>query len=237
VTASPSISQLESSFGVRFRDQADLYTSTGAYNKPWVFAFNIIAGMKSASVNVQSMTIPTACNYNTTEFINTLAGYSYPPTATSPVGVQVDSVPPVVVSYKTFVPAGSYTTGTFIDIVVTMSQGVVFSQLPDPNSQAAIDASAMGEVPPLCPFVQLNSNAYAPLRGYALINDRTRLLFIYEVKDGEGTPEGVGLDFAQFSVIQLNGGSIRSATTGLAAEFTLMRRAHGSVGECPGITP
>ncbi len=56
VTAAPYISQLESSYRVRFQDQGDLYTSTGAYNKPWVFVFNIDGGMRSASVIVQSMT-------------------------------------------------------------------------------------------------------------------------------------------------------------------------------------
>lgn len=228
-TASPYISQVESSFRVRFQDQADLYTSTGAYNKPWVFVVNINAGMKSASVIVQSMTIPTSCNYNATTFINT--GHSYPPAATYPSGVQIDSVPPVVLSYKTSAAAGSYTTGARIEIIVRFSRDVVFSQLPDPFSQAAIDAAAIGDVPSGCPYVQLNSNAYAPLRGYALSNDQKRLLFIYEVKDGEETPAGVGLDLTQFSVIQLNGGIIKSARTGQAANFTSMSSAYGGVGE------
>ena len=109
VPASPIVSQVESSYKVRFQDQADLYTSTGAYNKPWVFAFNINAGMKSASVIVQSLTVPTACNYNKTKFLNEL--YPYPPTATVPSGVQIDTVLPAVSSYSTTASAGNYTSG------------------------------------------------------------------------------------------------------------------------------
>ena len=228
VPASPFIASVESSYRVRFQDQPDLYTSTGAYSKPWIFAFNINAGMKSASVIVQSLTVPTACNYNATRFLNESLAYS--PAATVPSGVQIATIPPVVVSYKTSVAAGSYTTGSFIDIVVTMTQTVVFSQLPDQYSQAALDAAAVGEVQPLCPYVQLNSNAYAPLRGYALPNDQTKLLFMYQVSDGEATPNGVGLDLAEYSGLQLNGGSIKSASTGLAADFSSMKSAYGSVG-------
>ena len=229
VLASPYTSQVESSYRVRFQDQAELYTSTGAYNKPWVFAFNINAGMKSASVLVRSLMIPAACNYNATTFVN--GGLSYLPTATIPAGVQIKTIPPVVVSYTTSVPAGSYTAGAYIDIVVTMTQAVVFSQLPDQFSQAAIDAASLGQIQPLCPYVQLNSNAYVALQGYALPNDPTKLLFMYQVSAGESTPDGVGLDLAEFTGLLLNGGSIKSATTGLAADFSSMRSAYGSVGE------
>ena len=109
VTAAQYISPLESSFRVRFQDQADLYTSTGAYNKPWVFALNIVAGMKSAAVVVQSMVVPTGCNFGSTTFLN--SELSYPPTATSPVGVQIDTVLPAVSSYSTTASAGNYTSG------------------------------------------------------------------------------------------------------------------------------
>jgi hypothetical protein len=135
------------------------------------------------------------------------------------------------VSYKTSAAAGTYTAGDRIEIIVRFSQDVVFSQLPDMYSQAAIDAAAIGDVPSGCPFVQLNSNAYAPLRGYAVTNDSTRLLFVYQVGEGEETPGSVGLDLAQYSVIQLNGGSIKSARTGLAANVTAMSSAYGSVGK------
>ena len=109
VAASSYVSQVEASYRVRFKDQADLYTSTGVYNKPWVFAFNIAAGMKSAPVIVQTMTIPKSCNSNTSTFLNT--AYDYPPTATVPNGVQIDTVLPAVVSYSTTAAAGNYTTG------------------------------------------------------------------------------------------------------------------------------
>ena len=229
VPASPFIASVESSYRVRFQDQPDLYTSTGAYSKPWVFAFNVSAEMKSAALYVQSITIPAACNYNAVPFIN--SGYVYYPSSTLPAGVQIDSAAPAVLSYKTSASAGSYTTGARIEIIVRFSRDVVFSPLPDPYSQAATDAAAVGDVASGCPFVQLNSNAYAPLRGYALTNDSTRLLFVYQVSDGEATPGGVGLDLAAYTTIQLNGGAIKSARTGVAVDLTSMSSAYGSAGE------
>ena len=80
------------------------------------------------------------------------------------------------------------------------------------------------------PFMELNSGAYAPLQGYALPNDKTKLLFVYSVSNGEATPPGIGLDLEEFSVIQLNGGSITGATTGLDVDFNLMSSAYGSLG-------
>ena len=78
--------------------------------------------------------------------------------------------------------------------------------------------------------MELNSGAYAPLLGYALPNDKTKLLFVYKVNDGEATPPGIGLDLEEFSVIQLNGGSITGATTGLDVNFDLMSSAYGALG-------
>ena len=109
VRASPFASQVEDSYRVRFKDQANLYTSTGIYNKPWVFALDITAGMKSASVIVGSVMIPSGCNSNTSTFIN--SAYDYPPTATVPNGVLIDTVLPAVVSYSSTSPAGNYTSG------------------------------------------------------------------------------------------------------------------------------
>ena len=231
VAASPYYSQVETTYRVRFEEQAELYTSSGAYNKPWVFALNVTAGMESTSVYVQSMTIPSGCNYNTTTFFN--SAQTFLSSATIPTGVQIDTIPPLVLSYKTSALAGSYTAGARIEIIVRFSREVVFSQIPDPSSQAAIAAGTAGYIPSGCPFVQLNSNAYAPLQGYALANDSTRLLFVYQVGNGEATPAGVGLDLAQYTGIQLNGGIIKSARTGLAADFSSMGGAYGSVGKLP----
>ena len=229
VAASPYYSQVEASYQVRFEEQAELYTSSGAYNKPWVFTLNVTAGMESTSVYVQSMTIPSGCNYNTTTFFN--SAQTFLSSATIPTGVQIDTIPPLVLSYKTSALAGSYTAGARIEIIVRFSREVVFSQIPDPSSQAAIAAASFGNVPSGCPYMQLNSNAYAPLQGYALANDSTRLLFVYQVGNGEATPAGVGLDLAQYTGIQLNGGIIKSARTGLAADFSSMGSSYGSVGE------
>lgn len=126
VSASPHISQVESDFKVRFQDQADLYTSTGAYNKPWVFAFTINAGMKSASVLVQSLTVPAACNYNSTKFLN--ERNAFPPISTIPSGVQIDTVLPAVSSYSTTTAAGNYTSGVGVSHLVKHSmQSAMFA--------------------------------------------------------------------------------------------------------------
>jgi hypothetical protein len=79
--------------------------------------------------------------------------------------------------------------------------------------------------------MELNSKAYATLQGYALPNDRTKLLFVYTVHDGEETPPGVGLDLVEFAVIQLNGGSITGAKTGLDVNLNSMGSAYGSIGK------
>ena len=234
VAASPYYSQVETSYRVRFEEQAELYTSSGAYNKPWVFAINITAGMESTSVYVQSMTVPSGCNYNTTTFFN--SAQTFLSSATTPSGVQIDTKPPVVLSYKSSALAGSYTSGARIEIIVRFSRDVVFSELPDPSSPAAIASASFGNVPSGSPYMQLNSNAYAPLQGYALTNDSTRLLFVYQVGDGEATPSGVGLDLAQYTGIQLNGGSIKSAYTGIIADLSSMGGAYGSIGERPNPT-
>ena len=188
--------------------------------------------MESTVFFVKSISIPTGCNYNSYTFTqaqtytsqNTVTSNLYSP-------CRIDSTAPTVVSYKTSASAGSYTTGARIEIIVRFSRDVVFSPLPDPYSQAATDAAAVGDVASGCPFVQLNSNAYSPLRGYALTNDSTRLLFVYQVSDGEATPGGVGLDLAAYTTIQLNGGAIKSARTGVAADLTSMSSAYGSAGE------
>ncbi len=79
--------------------------------------------------------------------------------------------------------------------------------------------------------MELNSRAYATLQGYALPSDRTKLLFVYAVHDGAETPPAVGLDLVEFSVIQLNGGSITGAKTGLDVNFNSIGSAYGSLGK------
>jgi hypothetical protein len=81
------------------------------------------------------------------------------------------------------------------------------------------------------PYIELNSKAYATLQGYALPNDKTKLLFVYAVNTGEETPPGIGLDMLEYSVIQLNGGSITGAKTGLDVNFASMSSAYRTPGE------
>jgi hypothetical protein len=65
------------------------------------------------------------------------------------------------------------------------------------------------------PFIELNSRARVPLRGYG--RDRTRLSFVYTVGLGEETPPGERLVLAPNTTVNLNGGTIRDEATDLDA--------------------
>ena len=65
------------------------------------------------------------------------------------------------------------------------------------------------------PFIELNSKAMVPLRGYG--RDNTRLSFVYKVGAGEETPPGQRLAMAPNTTINLNGATIRDAATDLDA--------------------
>jgi hypothetical protein len=231
VVAQSYASSVETLYKVKFADQAELYTSGGSYNRPWVFLLRVTSSMKSTAFFVKSIVVPTGCNYDT-YILSQTKSYTSENTITSNLysPCRIDSSAPTVVSYKTTAAAGSYTSGARIDIVVRFSRDVVFAPLPDPFSQAAVSAAAVGNVASGCPRIQLNSNAYAPLQGYAVANDSTRLLFVYQVSDGEATPSGRGLDLAPGTVVQLNGGSIKAARTGVAANFSTMNGGYGSEG-------
>lgn len=54
---------------------------------------------------------------------------------------------------------------------------------------------------------------------------------MYAVNTGEETPPGIGLDMLEYSVIQLNGGSITGAKTGLDVNFASMSSAYRTPGE------
>ncbi len=65
------------------------------------------------------------------------------------------------------------------------------------------------------PFIELNSKARVPLRGYG--RDKTRLSFVYTVGLGEETPPGERLAMAPNTTINLNGATIRDDATALDA--------------------
>jgi hypothetical protein len=65
------------------------------------------------------------------------------------------------------------------------------------------------------PFIELNSNALVPLRGYDNLQSKKKLSFVYKVGVGEETPQGEQLDIVPYSSIELNGGSIVAEGSGL----------------------
>ena len=65
------------------------------------------------------------------------------------------------------------------------------------------------------PFLEVNSKAMVPLRGYG--RDNTRLSVVYKVGAGEETPPGQRLSMAPNTTINLNGATIRDAATDLDA--------------------
>jgi hypothetical protein len=65
------------------------------------------------------------------------------------------------------------------------------------------------------PFIELNSKALVPLRGYG--RDKTRLSFVYNVGVGEETRPGERLLMTPNTTINLNGATIRDDATDLDA--------------------
>ena len=82
-------------------------------------------------------------------------------------------------------------------------------------SQLYIDARDSNEMIYGVPFIELNSKARVPLRGYG--RDKTRLSFVYTVGLGEETPPGERLAIAPNTTINLNGATIRDDATDLDA--------------------
>jgi hypothetical protein len=82
-------------------------------------------------------------------------------------------------------------------------------------SQIYIDARESNEMIYGVPFLELNSKARVPLRGYG--RDKTKLSFVYTVGLGEETPPGQRLTMAPNTTINLNGATIRDDATDLDA--------------------
>jgi hypothetical protein len=125
-----------------------------------------------------------------------------------------------------------YTNGSIINIVVEFSKEVIFSQLPDAYSDMYVDFARKNRISCGIPYIELNSNALIPLRGYESPRSRKRLAFVYFVGTGEETPPGEQLDVVAGSSIEMNGGSVVAYGSGMDVNLTSMPMP-GDEGDYP----
>lgn len=201
---------LESSFGFTFSDDPSLETDSGVYNH-WSFPLYVLDGMSTSRLEIMTLTIPEACNseFATFDTEREVTNIRILP------NIKIDATLPQIVSLHTGKSPGSYTNGTMINIVVEFSKDVSFSTLPDRYSKMYVDQHSTPKIPFGVPYLQLNSNAFAPLRGYDSVRSKKTLSFLYKVGTGEETPPGQQLDLKVGTSIILNGGYIVGEGTGL----------------------
>ena len=135
--------------------------------------------------------------------------------------VSIDALPATIVNVYAGKGAGSYTAGAVMYIIVEFSKDVGFSDLPSKYSPAYAVANASYTLPSGLPYLELSSQSYATLQGYAG-NTSRKLAFLYLVGTGEYTPDGGQLEIPAGVTIQLNGGDIFSLATGQQADLTSM---------------
>jgi hypothetical protein len=205
-----SASKLEFDFGFSFSDDPALETDSGHFNH-WAFPLHIVNGMSTSRLEIMSLSIPTACNSPIASFDNErpLQRVRLLP------NIKIDATPPQIISVHTGKSPGSYTNGTILNIVVEFSKDVSVSSLPDQYSQMYVDLTTPSRIPYGVPYIELNSNALIPLRGFDSIRSKRKLSFLYKVGTGEETPLGKQLDVRVGTSIELNGGSIVGEGTGL----------------------
>jgi hypothetical protein len=205
-----SASKLEFDFGFSFADDPALETDSGHYNH-WAFPLHIVSGMSTSRLEIMSLSIPKDCNSKLASFDNKL---QLPRVRLLP-NIKIDATPPQIISVHTGKSPGSYTNGTILNIVVEFSKDVSISSLPDQYSQMYVDLTTPSRIPYGVPYIELNSNALIPLRGFDNIRSKRKLSFLYKVGTGEETPAGMQLDVRAGTSIELNGGSIVGEGTGL----------------------
>ena len=205
-----SASKLERDFGFSFADEPALETDSGHFNH-WVFPLHVLDGMSTSRLEIKSISIPEACNSPIASFDNTR---QLRHTRLLP-NIKIDATPPQIISVHTGKSPGSYTNGTILNIVVEFSKDVSISSLPDQYSQMYVDLTTPSRIPYGVPYIELNSNAIIPLRGFDTMRSKRKLSFLYKVGTGEETPPGRQLDVRAGTSIELNGGSIVGEGTGL----------------------
>ncbi len=208
---------LEFNFGFMFSDDPKLETDTGVYNH-WSFPLYVLDGMATSRLEIKSVFIPPECNgqWATFDDSHQISNLRVLP------NIKIDAMPPQIVSLHTGKSPGTYTNGTMINIVVEFSKDVSFSSLPDQYAQIYVDIYAPSKIPYGIPYLELNSNAFAPLRGYNSVRSKKTLSFLYKVGPGEETPLGMQLDIRFSSSIVTNGGYIVGEGTGVDVNLTSM---------------
>jgi hypothetical protein len=220
---SASVVKLERVFGFSFADDPKLETNTGKY-RHWAFPLYVVAGMSTSRLLLTGFTIPKECNSPRGNFENTnliQQGLHLYPTS------KIDTQTAAIVSIHTGKSAGSYTVGTIISIVVEFDKDVELSGLPGQYSETYIHSAGPRKIPYGVPYLEMNSNALVPLRGYDSVRSKRKIAFLYEVGPGEETPPGEQLDVLPGTVIQLNGGSILAEGTGLDVNMSTMPVPYG----------
>jgi hypothetical protein len=206
-----SAAKLEYDFGFSFADDPSLETDSGIYNH-WSFPLHVTNGMSTSRLEILSITIPESCNSPKAKFDNkrqlTQVVRVLP-------NIKIDAKPPQIISLHTGKSTGTYTNGTIINIVAEFSKDISLSSLPDQFSQMYVDLSSRCRIPFGVPYLELNSNALVPLRGFDTAQSKRKLSFLYIVGTGEETPPGAQLDIKPGTAIELNGGSIVGEGTGL----------------------
>jgi hypothetical protein len=214
---SAPVSKLERNFGFSFADDPDLETNTGEY-KHWAFPLYVVTGMSTSRLLLTELTIPPECNTARTNFENTnlIQGIHLTP------AIRIDSQIAAIVSIHTGKSAGRYTVGTIINIVVEFDKDVELSGLPGQYSETYINSNGPKKIPYGVPYLEMNSNALVPLRGYDSVRSKRKIAFLYEVGPGEETPPSEQLDVLPGTAIQLNGGAILAEGTGLDVNMSTM---------------
>ncbi len=225
-----SASKLERDFGFSFADEPALETDSGHFNH-WVFPLHVLDGMSTSRLEIKSISIPEACNSPIASFDNTR---QLRHTRLLP-NIKIDATPPQIISVHTGKSPGSYTNGTILNIVVEFSKDVSISSLPDQYSQMYVDLTTPSRIPYGVPYIELNSNAIIPLRGFDTMRSKRKLSFLYKVGTGEETPLGKQLDVRAGTSIELNGGSIVGEGTGLDVNLSSIPLP-GEEGACCYVT-
>jgi hypothetical protein len=206
-----SAAKLEYDFGFSFSDDPTLETDSGVYNH-WSFPLHVMNGMSTSRLEIISVTIPESCNSPLAKFDN---DHQLAQVVRVLPNIKIDARPPQIISLHTGKSPGTYTNGTIINIVAEFSKDVSLSSLPDQYSQMYVDLSNPFRIPFGVPYLELNSNALVPLRGFDSAVSKRKLSFLYTVGTGEETPLGAQLDIKAGTAIELNGGSIVGDGTGL----------------------
>ena len=149
IMAERSITKIQDDYGLDFT--SDLFDTSNLNweDSAWVFVLHVNGGMKTTGqgLTVTSITIPPVCNqkpkycgiscnsnYMNLTF-NTSITYQEKTGFMTPNNIVIDTNPPQISSVFVANPSGSYTAGTYFDIMVQFDKPVDISELPDRFSE------------------------------------------------------------------------------------------------------